>query len=61
MGTHLTGHHVNHEAFQVINALPEKIAQLFQYTPNSILMTTGGVAHVMSLVEIIVVYDQVMI
>ena len=43
---------MNHEAFQVINALPEKIAQLFQYTPNSILMTTGGAAHVMSLVEI---------
>ena len=43
---------MTNKAFEVIKALPTEIAALFASTPNSLLMTAGGVEYVMSQVEI---------
>ena len=47
-----TAHTMTNNAFEVINALPTEIAALFASTPNSMLMTAGGVYYVMSQVRI---------
>ena len=41
-----------HKAFEVIKALPPDIAALFSNTPNSLLISAGGVEYVMSQVKI---------
>ena len=46
-----TAHPMTNNAFEVIKALPTEIAALFASTPNSMLMTAGGVEYVMNHVK----------
>ena len=48
----ITAHPMPHKAFEVIKALHPDIAALFSNTPNSLLMSAGGVEYVMNQVKV---------